>query len=139
LVFIWLMLSLSCVAWLMSSLPPCFMHKTSRALWNLKYLSSLYNKYHLLKHKTRILPDFSYEKCGGNGGDHPSLFSIYALQPSRLIVRSGLDVPTFTTRRLHASPCESTQWRKVELWARNVREFYLNADLHVTFKIFYMP
>jgi hypothetical protein len=26
----------------------------------------------------------------------------YALQPSRLIVRSGLDVPTFATRRLHA-------------------------------------
>ena len=26
----------------------------------------------------------------------------YALQPSRLIVRSGLDVPTFVTRRLHA-------------------------------------
>jgi len=26
----------------------------------------------------------------------------YALQPSRLIVRSGLDVPTFATRRLYA-------------------------------------
>jgi len=32
------------------------------------------------------------------------------------------------------SPCESTQRRKVELWARNVREFCLNADLHVTFR-----
>jgi hypothetical protein len=41
--------------------------------------------------------------------------------PTRLIVRSGLDVPTFTTRHLHVSPRESTQWRKVELWARNVR------------------
>jgi hypothetical protein len=30
------------------------------------------------------------------------LFSTYALQPSRLIVRSGLDVLTFATRRLHA-------------------------------------
>jgi hypothetical protein len=39
----------------------------------------------------------------------------------RLIVRSELDVPTFATRRLHASPSESTQRRKVELWARNVR------------------
>ena len=58
----------------------------------------------------------------------------YALQPLRLIVRSGLDVPTFATRRLHASPRESTQRRKVELWARNVREFCLNADLHVTFR-----
>ena len=30
------------------------------------------------------------------------------------------------------SPGESTQRRKVELWARNVREFCLNADIHVT-------
>ena len=32
------------------------------------------------------------------------------------------------------SPRESTQRLKVELWARNVREFCLNADLHVTFR-----
>jgi len=32
----------------------------------------------------------------------PLLFSTYALQALRLIVRSGLDVPTFATRRLHA-------------------------------------
>jgi len=32
------------------------------------------------------------------------------------------------------SPYESTQRRKVELWARNVREFCLNADFHVTFR-----
>ena len=32
------------------------------------------------------------------------------------------------------SPRESTQRRKVELWARNVREFFLNADFHVTFR-----
>jgi len=32
------------------------------------------------------------------------------------------------------SPRESTQRRKVELWARNVREFCLNADLHITFR-----
>jgi len=31
------------------------------------------------------------------------------------------------------SPRDSTQRRNVELWARNVREFCLNADLHVTF------
>jgi hypothetical protein len=31
------------------------------------------------------------------------------------------------------SPREGTQRRKVELWARNVRKFCLNADLHVTF------
>jgi len=32
------------------------------------------------------------------------------------------------------SPHESTQRRKVELWATNVREVYLNADFHVTFR-----
>jgi len=32
------------------------------------------------------------------------------------------------------SPRQSTQRRKVELWARNVREFCLNADLYVTFR-----
>jgi hypothetical protein len=32
------------------------------------------------------------------------------------------------------SPREGTQRRKVELWARNVRKFCLNADSHVTFR-----
>jgi hypothetical protein len=32
------------------------------------------------------------------------------------------------------SPRESAQRRKVELWARNVRSFCLNADLHATFR-----
>jgi hypothetical protein len=32
------------------------------------------------------------------------------------------------------SPCESTQRRKVELWAQNFREFCLNADLHFIFR-----
>jgi hypothetical protein len=32
------------------------------------------------------------------------------------------------------SPRESTQRRKVEMWARNVRELCLNADLHFTFR-----
>ena len=32
------------------------------------------------------------------------------------------------------SPLESTQRLKMKLWARNVREFCLNADLHVTFR-----
>jgi len=40
----------------------------------------------------------------------------------RLIVRSGLDVPTFATRRFHACHhARAPQRRKVELWARNVR------------------
>jgi hypothetical protein len=34
----------------------------------------------------------------------------------------------------HVSPRKSTQWRKVELQARNIQEFCLNADLHVTFR-----
>ena len=65
---------------------------------------------------------------------HTLLFSTQALQPSRLIVRFGLDVPTSATRRFHALPRESTRRRKVELWARNVRKFWLNADIHVTFR-----
>jgi hypothetical protein len=32
------------------------------------------------------------------------------------------------------SPLQSTQRRKVELWARNVREFCLNVDFQVTFR-----
>jgi hypothetical protein len=32
------------------------------------------------------------------------------------------------------SPRDRTQLRKVELWARNIREFCLNADFHVTFR-----
>jgi hypothetical protein len=32
------------------------------------------------------------------------------------------------------SPRDSTQRWKVELWARNVREFCLNAEFHVTFR-----
>jgi len=32
------------------------------------------------------------------------------------------------------SPRESTQRREVKLWARNVREFCLNADFHITFR-----
>jgi hypothetical protein len=59
----------------------------------------------------------------------------YALQSLRLIVRSRLDVPTFNHQASpRVSPRESTQRRKVELWARNVREFCLNADFHVTFR-----
>jgi len=32
------------------------------------------------------------------------------------------------------SPRKSTQRRKVELWARNVRKFCLNAEFHLTFR-----
>jgi hypothetical protein len=35
---------------------------------------------------------------------------------------------------LRVSPRESTQRWKVELWVRNVREFCLNANFHVTFR-----
>jgi hypothetical protein len=55
------------------------------------------------------------------------LFSTYALQPSRLIVRSGLDVPTFATRHLHPAAEGGTGGKKF-------REFFQNADFHVTFR-----
>jgi hypothetical protein len=53
----------------------------------------------------------------------------------RLIVRSELDVPTFATRRLHACHhATAPSGGKVELWARNVWEFCLNAYFYVTFR-----
>jgi hypothetical protein len=57
-------------------------------------------------------------------------FFKYALQPLRLIVQSNFRHQASP----RVSPRESTQLRKVELWARNVREFYLNADFIVTFR-----
>jgi hypothetical protein len=69
-----------------------------------------------------------------NRGCYVMLCSFTTHCSLRLIVRSELDVPTFVTRRLHASPRESTQRRKVELWAKNVREFCLNANIQVTFR-----
>jgi hypothetical protein len=55
----------------------------------------------------------------------------YALQSLRLIVQSGLDVPTSATRRHQRV---STQRQRVEPWAKNVQEFCLNTVLHVTFR-----
>jgi hypothetical protein len=50
-------------------------------------------------------------------------------------VRSELDVPTFATRRLHACHhARAPSGGRWELWARNVREFCLNVDFHVTFR-----
>jgi hypothetical protein len=60
-------------------------------------------------------------------------FFNYALQPFKAycanwVRRSNL--------RHQASPRESTQRRKVELWARNVQKFCLNVDFNVTFRDF---
>jgi hypothetical protein len=65
----------------------------------------------------------------------PILFFNYALQPLRFIMRSGLDVPTFATRRLHSChQARAPQRRKVKLWARNFRQFCLNSVFHITFR-----
>jgi len=63
------------------------------------------------------------------------LFFNYALRPFKaycaiLVRRSNIRHQASPS----VSPRESTQRRKVELWARNVLEFCLNADLHVTFR-----
>ena len=55
----------------------------------------------------------------------------YALQPFKAYCAIWVRRSNF---RHQASPRESTQRRKVELWARNVREFCLNANFHVTFR-----
>jgi hypothetical protein len=50
----------------------------------------------------------------------------------RLIVRSWLDVPTFATRRLHAR--HHARALSGVRWARNVRKFCLNVDVHLSFR-----
>jgi len=61
--------------------------------------------------------------------------SNYVLQPLRLIVRSGLEVPTFATRRLHACPHARApsggRWNCGREMSGN---FCLNSDFHVTFR-----
>jgi hypothetical protein len=62
-------------------------------------------------------------------------FSIYALQPFKAYCAIWVRRSNFRHQASPSvSPRDSTQRRKVELWARNVRYFYLNADLHVTFR-----
>jgi hypothetical protein len=66
---------------------------------------------------------------------HTELFIFnYALQPFKAYY--AIWVRRFNFRHQasqRVSLRESTQRRKVELWARNVREFCLNSELHVTF------
>ena len=74
-------------------------------------------------------------------GFHQHKITIYlfifnhAPQPLRLIVRSGLDVPTFATRSLHT--CHHARAPSGGRWncGREMSgKFCLNADLHVTFR-----
>ena len=59
----------------------------------------------------------------------------YALQPFKAHCAIWVRHSNFCHQvSPRVSPRESTQRRKVELWARNVREFCLNADFHVTFR-----
>ena len=63
------------------------------------------------------------------------LFSTTHCTIFRLIVRSGFRRSNFRHQASpRVSPRESTQRRKVELWAGNVREFCLNVDFHVTYR-----
>jgi len=64
-----------------------------------------------------------------------SLFSATHCRLLRLTVRSGLDVPTFATRRLHA--CHHARAPSGGRWncGREMSsKICLNADLHVTFR-----
>jgi hypothetical protein len=59
----------------------------------------------------------------------------YALQPFKAYCAIWVRRSNFRHQASpRMSPSESPQRRKVELWARNVREFCLNAELHVTFR-----
>ena len=62
------------------------------------------------------------------------MFLYYALQPwvyCAIRVRSSNFRHEASPR---VSPRESTQRRNMEMWARNVREFYQNANFHVIFR-----
>ena len=59
----------------------------------------------------------------------------YALQPFKVYFPIWVRRSNFRHQASpRVSPCQSSQRRKVELWVRNVREFCLNADFHVTFR-----
>jgi hypothetical protein len=62
----------------------------------------------------------------------------YALQPFKAYCAVWVRCSNFRYQASpHVSPRESTQQRKVELWARNVQEFCLKAEFHVTLGIFF--
>jgi len=68
------------------------------------------------------------------GGCFTFIFN-YTLQPFKAYCAIWVRRSTFRHQASpRMSPRESTQRRKVELWARNVREFCLNTDFHVTFR-----
>jgi hypothetical protein len=59
----------------------------------------------------------------------------YALQPFEAYCTIWVSRSNFRHQAFQrVSQRERTQRRKVELWARNVREFCLNADLRVAFR-----
>jgi hypothetical protein len=59
----------------------------------------------------------------------------YALQPFKAYCAIWSRRSNFRHQASpRVSPRESTQRRKVELWARNFREFCLNAEFYVTFR-----
>jgi len=93
-----------------------------------------------LNRKAQLFQCASLEKhlCYELSGVIPLMFMFifnYALQPFKAYCAIWVRSSNFRHQAsLRVSPRQSTQWRKVELWARNVREFCLNADLHVTFK-----
>jgi len=84
------------------------------------------------------------EEVHGNGGKHPRILIIiiiiiiiFNLRAAGIKACCAIWVRRSNSRHQaspRASPRESTQRRKAELWARNVRKLCLNADFHVTFR-----
>ena len=80
------------------------------------------------------------EQCPCSSGQSPKQSLImfifnYALQPFKAYCAIWVRRSNFRHQASsRASPRESTQRQKVELWARNVREFCINASFHVTFR-----
>ena len=92
-----------------------------------------------LAFKGLIVPEIQFyflDKCPGNcARSFMFMFMFnYALQHFKAYCVIWVRRSNFCHQASpRVSPRESTQRRKVKLWARNIREFCLNADLHFTF------
>ena len=93
--------------------------------------------------KVKVVPIFikphtmNTSACGSaSTARHIIMFIFnYTLQPFKAYCAMWVRRSNFRHQASpRVSPRDSTQRRKVELWARNVREFCLNADFHVTFR-----
>jgi hypothetical protein len=98
---------------------------------NSKEISFMWTKRDLFYLQTQYVPRSEHSPPGLETTNQFFLFSTTHCSLLRLIVRSGLDVPTFVTRRLYARVPSGGRWN----CGREMSgKFCLNADFRVKFK-----